>query len=168
MKNFAGNIYNDEYYTDSVYYSYVSAFWQGYNMQLYNYATECLEEHGNFLNSLHDWSLTSTRRRSGTELWDLFFIVAGTSFNEAWYKCFLFWDDLSDTYLTKWEEFNDFGDVYLSFIFNMLSKSLIIKTQTESMIDSYSVHDTEVFVRSLAAVLKSVIDFDSYTSVSGS
>lgn len=39
VKKFAGNIYDDEYWSDSVYYDYLNAFWQGYNMQSYNYAT---------------------------------------------------------------------------------------------------------------------------------
>ena len=38
VRKFAGNIYSDEYFTESVYYDYVSAFWQGYNMQTYLYA----------------------------------------------------------------------------------------------------------------------------------
>lgn len=165
---FAGNIYKDEYFTDSVYYDYMEAFWQGYNMQLYLYATECLEETGGFMDSFHDWSNTSTRRRKNTELWDLFFITTGTVFNEAWYRCFLFYDDITTTYLKKWSEFNDFGDIYLSFIFNMLANSLNIKTQTENMIGAYDEHDTVVFVRSLGSLLKSVIDFDSYQSISSS
>lgn len=101
-------------------------------------------------------------------MWDLFFTVAGTDFNEAWYKCFLYYDDISTTYLTKWAGFNDFGDIYLSFIFNMLSNSLNIKSQTENMIASYETHDTVTFVQSLGSILRSIIDFDSYTSVAGS
>ena len=66
--------------------------------------------------------------------------MLGTDFNEGWYKCFLFWEDLANTYLTKWAAFNDFGDIYLSFIFNMLSNSLNIKTQTENMIEAYQTH----------------------------
>ena len=50
----------------------------------------------------------------------------------------------------------------------MLSNSLNIKNQTENMIESYKTHDTTTFVRSLASLLKSIIDFESYTSVSGS
>lgn len=165
---FAGDIYKDEYFTDSVYFDYISAFWQGYNMQIYLYANECLEEGGKFMDAFHEWSLISTRRKKEVELWDLFFIVLGTDFNESWYRCFLFYDDFTTTYLKKWAEFNDFGDIYLSFIFNMLSNSLNIKSQTENMIGSYAEHDTVVFTRSLASILKSVVDFDSYTSVAGS
>merc|ERR550539_332527 len=101
-----------------------------------------------------------------TELWDLFFTVAGTDANESWYNCFLFWYDLKGTYQTKWEAFNDFGDIYLSFIFNMLQNSLTIKSQTENMITAYELHNTETFIQALGSVLRSILDFDSYTSLS--
>ena len=41
VRKFAGNIYEDEYWSESVYYDYLNAFWTGYNMQSYNYATTC-------------------------------------------------------------------------------------------------------------------------------
>ena len=50
----------------------------------------------------------------------------------------------------------------------MLSNSLNIKKQTENMIDSYAIHDTVTFTSSLGSVLRSVLDFDSYTTLSGS
>ncbi len=87
---FAGNIYSGEYFTESVYYDYISAFWQGYNMQTYLYADNCLENFSLFMNSVHDWYKVSTYRRSITELWDQFFLTAGRSFNDFWYFCFLY------------------------------------------------------------------------------
>lgn len=50
---FAGNIYKEEFFTDSVYYDYFTAFWEGYNMQLYLYADECRTNTGLFFNSFH-------------------------------------------------------------------------------------------------------------------
>lgn len=50
----------------------------------------------------------------------------------------------------------------------MLSNSLNIKQQTENMIEAYEVHDTDTFVRALGQVLRSILDFNSYTSVSSS
>jgi hypothetical protein len=93
-------------------------------------------------------------------------MTAGTDANETWYNCYLFYNDFTDTYKTKWENFNDFGDIYLSFIFNMLSNSLNIKSQTENMIDAYEIHQTETFIQALASVLRSILDFDSYSAVS--
>lgn len=110
-----------------MYYDYLNAFWTGYNMQNYQYATACLENYSKFMDSFHTWHLSATRYRYKTELWDLFFTVAGTDMNDAWYNCYLYYIDFRDVYETKFDNFNDFGDLYLSFIFNMLQNSLNIK-----------------------------------------
>ena len=166
VRKFAGNIYEDEYWSDSVYYDYLNAFWTGYNMQSYNYATTCKDNYNQFMNVFHEWKLTAVRQKTYTDLWDLFFNTAGTDFNETWYNCYLFYDDIYVNYETKWENFNDFGDIYLSFIFNMLQNSLNIKSQTENMITAYELHNTETFIQALGSVLRSILDFDSYTSLS--
>ena len=164
VEKFRGNIYSEEYFQESVYYDYLNAFWTGYNMQSYNWATECLDNFSLLMDSLHKWHLTSTRRKSNVELWDLWFTVAGTDANEAWYRCTLYWWEISATYATKWETFNDFGDIWLSFVFNMMANSINIKSQTENMIDAYDIHDTTTFTQSLGSVLRSILDFNSYTS----
>ena len=168
VRKFANNIYNQEYWSNSVYHDYLNAFWEGYNMSSYSYATTCQTNFNKFMDVFHKWYLTSTRMKTYTELWDLFFETAGTDANESWYNCFLFWYDLKGTYQTKWEAFNDFGDIYLSFIFNMLQNSLVIKSSTEDMIEAYDTHNTVTFMKALGSVLRSILDFDSYTSISGS
>ena len=50
----------------------------------------------------------------------------------------------------------------------MLQNSLSIKKQTENMIESYAKHDTVTFTRSLGSVLRSILDFNMYTSQAGS
>ena len=40
---FQGNIYYDEYYSDSAGYLYAEAFYRGYNMQDYAFAEECFD-----------------------------------------------------------------------------------------------------------------------------
>ena len=50
----------------------------------------------------------------------------------------------------------------------MLQNSLSIKSQTENMIEAYAKHDTVTFTRSLGSVLRSILDFDMYTSAAGS
>jgi hypothetical protein len=50
----------------------------------------------------------------------------------------------------------------------MLSNSLNIKSQTENMITSYDANDTVTFTQSLGSIMRSILDFDSYTSVAGS
>jgi len=94
--------------------------------------------------------------------------VAGTDANDSWYNCYLFYYDFRKAYEVKFEKFNDFGDIYLSFIFNMLQNSLSIKKQTEKMITSYAKHDTVTFTRSFGSVLRSILDFNMYTTQAGS
>ena len=168
MGAFAQNIYTDQYFTESVYYAYVSAFWQGYNMQTYLYAQECLDNASLALDSLHEWNLTAKYARGPSELSDLAFTIAGTSFNDGWYYCYLFQDDFIDDYSDKISNYNDFGEIYLSLIFNLLQNSLNIKTQTENMIAAYDIHDTVTFSRALGNILRSIFDFESYTSLQGS
>lgn len=165
---FAQNIYSDQYFTESVYYDYISAFWQGYNMQTYFYAQECLDYGSTFMDAFHEWYLTATYARGPAELSDLFFSIAGTSFNDGWYYCYLYQDDFIDDYSNKFSDYNDFGEIYLSLIFNLLQNSLNIKTQSENMIAAYDIHDTVTFSRALGNILRSIFDFESYTSLQGS
>jgi len=96
VKKFGANFYSDEYWSDGVYHDYLNAFWTGYNMQSYAYATTCLDNFNLFMNFFHSWKLTVVRRKTLTEMWDLAFTVAGTDLNETWYNCFLFQYDLRD------------------------------------------------------------------------
>jgi len=64
--------------------------------------------------------------------------------------------------VTKVENFVDFGDVYLSFIFNLLANSLQIKSSVEKMIAFNKVYDTGAEMKELGTILRIVADFDSY------
>ena len=70
--------------------------------------------------------------------------------------------DIKQVYITKVENFVDFGDVYLSFIFNLLANSLQIKSSVEKMIKFNKVYDTGGEMKELGVILRIVADFDSY------
>jgi len=70
--------------------------------------------------------------------------------------------DIKQVYITKVENFVDFGDVYLSFIFNLLANSLQIKSSVEKMIKFNNVYDTGGEMKELGTILRIVADFDSY------
>lgn len=129
-----------------MYNAYLNAFFTGYNMYSYNQADTCEEYFGEFLNAFHQMNLNVTRLRNYTDPYNLAFEVAGNEFNEAWFNCYRFYVDFRTDYKERFAEFNDFGDLYLSFIFNMLSNSLTIRTQTNNMIESYNTHQTTDFV----------------------
>jgi len=138
-------------------------------MLTYQYAQECQDDLGVFMNFFHEFHLNMTRRKTGTDVveewFDPYRLVAhtlGDSFNKFWFNCFQFGYDVYDSYRIKFDNFVDFGDIYLSFIFNMLSQSINIKTEIENMIDAFAIHDTEAFMRGLGSILKSILDFNSY------
>lgn len=62
--------------------------------------------------------------------------ITGNELNDMWFYCYQFGKDVTSEYETKAENFVDFGDFYLSFIFNLLSNSLQIKLSTENMIEA--------------------------------
>lgn len=165
---FRKNIYTEQYYTDSVYSSYVDAFFLGYNLASYNDADECRDNSGLFMNSIHEFYLNVTRKRDYTDPYNLIFETAGNGFNDAWYNCYNFGIDIKQDYEQRFNSFQDFGDLYLSFIFNMLSNSLTIRTQTNNMITAYDTHDTYTFTQSLASILRSILVFESYNEDAGS
>ena len=146
VQQFAGNIYKDEYYSESVYHTYFEAFWDGYRMTSYQMAPECEADFATFMDFFHNFHLNMTRRRSddGIEKWyDPYRLIGytiGNSFNDMWYNCFRFGYDVYDSYSTKFDNFVDFGDIYLSFIFNMLANSVEIRADVELMIEAYDTH----------------------------
>jgi len=90
------------------------------------------------------------------------FKTAGQELNDAWFNCFQFGFDFFMTYWLRAGNFVDFGDVYLSFIFNLLSNSISIKINIEKMIKSFDTHDTIQFYKSLGSITRATVDFESY------
>lgn len=109
-----------------------------------------------------------TRRFDWVDPYFLVFDIFGNEFNDSWFYCYQFSMDLKAVYQAKAENFVDFGDVYLSFIFNLLANSLQIKTSAENMVDANDKHDTATFVENLARVIRIVLDFNSYQNVGSS
>lgn len=136
-------------------------------MTSYQNAPECETEFSEFMDIFHNFHLNMTRRKDTTpDTWfdpyRLIMYTIGNSFNDFWYNCFRFGYDVYDSYATKFDNFVDFGDVYLSFIFNMLANSVEIKADVELMIEAYDTHETEDFVRGLASILRAILEFESY------
>lgn len=71
-------------------------------------------------------------------------------------------NDIYNVYDTKVQNFVDFGDVYLSFIFNLLSNSLQIKNSAEAMVTAVKIHDTVTLMTNVAKICRIIADFDSY------
>jgi hypothetical protein len=103
-----------------------------------------------------------TRRRDWSEPYFLVFQIIGNQFNDSWFYCYQMIYDIYNVYKTKVEAFQDFGDVYMSFIFNLLSNSLQIKISSEAMVTAVAKRDTITLVRNIAKICRIVLDFDSY------
>ena len=103
-----------------------------------------------------------TRRRDWSEPYFLVFQIVGNQFNDSWFYCYQMVYDIYNVYKTKVEAFQDFGDVYMSFIFNLLSNSLQIKISSEAMVEAVAKRDTITLVRNIAKICRIVLDFDSY------
>jgi hypothetical protein len=117
-----------------------------------------------FLDSIHDYYLNMTRKRSWNEPYFLTFNIIGNQFNNDWFYCYQMFHDIALVYKQKFANFVDFGDVYMSFIFNLLSNSLQIKVSAEAMVNATAQHDTVTFVRNAAKIARVTLDFSSYQS----
>lgn len=106
--------------------------------------------------------LNVTRRFTWVDPYFLAGSVVGNEFNDSWFYCYQWWLDIRADYSQKAENFVDFGDIYLSFIFNLLGNSLHIKSASENMVESNRLHDTATFVQNGASILRILLDFDSY------
>lgn len=162
------DIYNDIYFKDSALYDYIDSFYTGYSLDSYQYASECKANMTSFLDSLHDFKInvTATANAEGdTTKWNQYLMVMGIlgyEFNDAWFYCYQFGKDVGSEYKTKGENFVDFGDFYLSFIFNLLSNSLQIKVATEKMITAVDSYDTSTMCFNMGVIARIMFDFDSY------
>lgn len=119
-------------------------------MQDYAFAEECQESGTDLMDQLYEFNLNMTRKKTSVDPYYLITHTIGEEANDSWFYCYQFGDDIRDVYVTKAETFVDFGDVYLSFIFNLLSNSLNIKISTENMIEARDEHDTVKFTKNLA------------------
>lgn len=162
LQKFQQNIYYDQYYNESAVYEYVVAFYTGYSMQDYAFADECLQYSTESLDRLYEFNLNMTRRFSWNEPFFLVTNSAGGPVNDGWFYCYQYYSDFKLVYKTKYDNFVDFGDMYLSFIFNLLGNSLQIKQQTEDMIEASQRHDTVTYFQSFGSLLRMVMDFNSY------
>ena len=109
-----------------------------------------------------------TRRYHWNEPFFLIADTVGGPFNDAWFYCYQYYDDFKLVYATKFENFIDFGDLYLSFIFNLLGNSLQIKQQTEKMITANERHIMVDYYQALGMLLRMMLDFNSYKTAGSS
>lgn len=111
---------------------------------------------------MYEFNLNMTRRFNWNEPFFLIMDTIGGPFNDGWFYCYQFYDDFKLVYTTKFENFVDFGDLYLSFIFNLLGNSLQIKQQSERMVEASARHDSVKYFTALGTLMRLMLDFNSY------
>ena len=92
--------------------------------------------------------------------------VFATEFSDSYYNCYLFSASVEKVVTTRLNTFSDFADLYTSFLCNLLSNSLQIKTittniQTYSNSGSYSDLYGE-----FAKLFRIMLDFESSNAAS--
>lgn len=120
------------------------------------------------MDEIHEFHLNMTRRFSWVDPYFLVGSIFGNEFNDSWFYCYQFYNDVKTVYVTKAENFVDAGDIYLSLLFNLLANSLHIKNASENMIEALDLYDTEAFIYNLASICRIVADFDSYQTAGAS
>jgi hypothetical protein len=92
--------------------------------------------------------------------------VFSTEFANAYYNCYLFSASVEKVVTTRLNTFSDFADLYTSFLFNLLSNSLSIKTITTN-IQSYSNSGSySDLYGEFAKLFRIMLDFESSNAAS--
>jgi hypothetical protein len=67
---------------------------------------------------------------------------------------------------TRLSQFADFSDVYTSFLFNLLSESLKVKTLAQNMQTAQTDKDWVNFYKYLATLIRTIFSFESSNAMS--
>ena len=87
--------------------------------------------------------------------------VVGTEGANSFYYCYLFGKSAYSVATTRMQTFADLTDFYTSFLFNLLSQSLSIKTIANN-INTYSTNGDYVdLAGQIATLFRIIIDFQS-------
>lgn len=89
-----------------------------------------------------------------------------TNFKDTIFNCFNFLEDVEQVVRTRYDTFEDITDLYSSFLFNMLGKSLSIKTVAENIADYNDAGEFASMAEEIAKLVRLLLDFESATSES--
>lgn len=87
--------------------------------------------------------------------------VVGGPFATSLYQCYLFMDDFEDYTKTRMSQFKDFIDIYTSFLFNLLSQSLQLKSYADNIAKYETQGNMYSYAETLAKIIRTVLDFES-------
>jgi hypothetical protein len=92
--------------------------------------------------------------------------VVSTEFANSFYNCYLFTNSIDNIVTTRLTTFADFTDFYTSFLFNLLSQSLSIKTIATNINNYWTASKWPEMCGQLATLFRIIIDFESSNAAS--
>ena len=127
------NIYWSNPFTSTEYWTYIKAFQTGFRLNTFSYSSQCVTSASLLLNDVfyyqRNLSLTPSKNKHA---YNISLIISG-DFANSFLNCYLF----ETSFVSFWEQrissFAGFTDFYTSFLFNLLSNSLLIRTLTTGM-----------------------------------
>jgi hypothetical protein len=90
--------------------------------------------------------------------------IAAEPANKAFYYCYRFLDSVETYTKKRIDTFVDFTDVYSSFLVNLLSESLAIRTYTVRLTDYENSQNWVSFTETFAQLFKAILNFESSTA----
>jgi len=141
LKKFSQSIYSEVEYSSSAVYDYIQAFYVGFQFDKYNKGQQCFEETTLGLDTAFGFNKRMIQRYTWADPMLYTSQQLATHINNSWYDCWQFKTDFIETYDQKKNNFVDFSDLYLSFIFNLLGNSFQLKVASENMLEASATHD---------------------------
>ena len=92
--------------------------------------------------------------------------VIGTEVSDAFYYCYLFYSSIDTVVKKRLATFVDFPDIYTSFLFNLLSNALQIKTIATNINTYNNAGKYAELSGEFAKLLRIMADFESSNAAS--
>ncbi len=142
LTNFPNNYYFWDVWTgapfnQSVYQPFYTKILQGLKLtSFFEYSNECSSQIFNALSQVYFVYKNGTCNTPQYDVRNMIYYtsqVFSTEFASSYYNCYLFSASVEKVVTTRLNTFSDFADLYTSFLFNLLSNSLQIKTITTNI-----------------------------------
>jgi hypothetical protein len=166
------SLWDEKWFTSTIWNVYLTAFQSGLKLSsFYDYSSQCISGFQAMMDSIYFLQKNITSVKSdllnnwNSVLFNVSNIVAGPMATTV-YQCYLFLDDVEDFTKTRWSGFSVFTDMYTSFLFNLLSQSLQLKTYFTN-VETYSNQgNIYSFAETIAKIIRITFDFESSESSS--
>lgn len=189
LKKFQQDIYWDIIYQESAVHDYIDAFGIGFDLVSYSFAPECLEHSTASLNRLNEFHIQMIERRTWNDPFQLAAQSLAVNYNNGWFYCYQFVFDFNATFHAKFDRYKpcnrtyqediDTGEqylvledcsgrrreIFLSFLFNLISESINIRDSFTNMNQSFTDHNSVEYFKNLGNLLRVLYNFESFNII---